>query len=112
MWVEADCNLPSGESLVRQLMYVRQPEDRGLVTKLVNEKALAVHELAHKCLTRRKVAVRLDPHRTNRLPAAGGDLLLDATVDVGIRLLHPLVLQGLRGGKNVVGILVQQCELG
>src|SRR5712692_271497 len=39
------------------------------------------------------------------------DLLLDAAVDVGVRLLDPCVLRGLRCGEDVIRMLVHQSEL-
>ena len=90
---------------------VGQPQDLRLIAELAHEEPLAMQQLPHERLAGRQVAVRLDPHRTDRLPTTGDDLLSDASIDVGVRLLDPLVLRRLGGGEDVVGVLVHQCEL-
>ena len=92
--------------------HVGQPQDFRFVTELVHEKAFAMQQLAHQRLTRREVAVCLDPHRADRFPLAGRDAFLDAAIQVWVGLFHPLVLGRLGCGENIVGVLLHQRQLG
>ena len=75
--------------------HVGQPEVGRLAPELVEEEALAVHDLANQRLTRRDVAVGLDPHAPDRLEPTGRHLVAHAVVQRRVELFHPGVLLGL-----------------
>ena len=76
------------------------------------EVALAVDELADERLAAGDVAVGLEPHAADRLPAALGHALLDPLEDGGIVLLDPGI--GLGGGlvEGEIGVALHQVEHG
>jgi hypothetical protein len=78
------------------------------VAEPVLEPALPEHDLADEALARRQVHVGLDPHAADRDPAPAATLLADAFEQVGVALLDPGVLLGLRAGEPVLGVLVHQ----
>ena len=90
--------------------HVGQPQVGRLAPELVEEEALAVHDLADQRLARRDIAVGLDPHAPDRLEPAGRDLLADPLVQRRVDLLHPRVLLRLRRGEPVLGIVVHEAE--
>ncbi len=70
-----------------------------------------MHELADQRFTRRDVGVRLDPHRPDRHELARGDLVGDASEQLGMVLLDPGVLLSLGTGEDVLGMPVHQHHL-
>ncbi len=70
----------------RVAKHVRQPQNAVIHAKLLLEKTLAVHELAHKRLAGGQVTVRLDPHTALWLPAPFLDALLCLFIQLWIAL--------------------------
>ena len=60
-----------------------------------------VQNLPYERFAGNQVAIRLDPHRADRLPLTAADGLLDAFPDGGIVLPHPRVLLRLRADKDL-----------
>ena len=91
---------------------VRVPELRAAAAELGLEEALAVEELARQRLPGRQVAVGLDPGAADRDPAAGGDGLAHPRVERRGAVAQPRVVLGLRVGEDVLGVVVEQPQLG
>src|SRR5581483_5748044 len=85
---------------------VRRPELAAANAELLLEEPLAVHELAEQRLARRQIAVRLNPAAADGNELAGRDLRANALPQVGLALLDPRVLLGLRARKAKVLVLV------
>lgn len=75
MWVEADCNLPSGESLVRQVMYGKNffcdefgVEQRVLWLPDVFGYSAALPQILRKCGVEWFVTSKISWNDTNRMP--------------------------------------------
>src|SRR2546423_9769050 len=78
---------PRSAQELRQLAVVpervRRPELAAADPELALEEPLAVEELAHERLARRKVEVGLDPAAAGRHELAGRDLRADALPQIG-----------------------------
>ncbi len=72
------------------------------------EVALTEDDLAGQALPRRQVHVGLDPHAPDRDPLPALDVRSDPLEQVGVPLLDPGVLLGLRAHEPVVGMVVEQ----
>ena len=64
-----------------------------------------MHELPGHRLPARQVAVGLHPHPADRRPLSRLGGLLHPAVDLGLVLLHPGVLLGLRAGEDELGVV-------
>src|ERR687897_910137 len=91
---------------------VRAPELAAAEAELLLEEALAVEEVAEQRLAGGEVAIGLDPRAADRDEPTGGDLLPDARPEPGLALADPVVVDGLRAGEAVLGVLVHQPQLG
>ncbi len=92
----------------REAEAVGQPADGMAAAEQPFEIALAVEQLPHKQLRRRHVGVGLDPHRADRLPLPGGNLLLDLRDELRIVLLEKGVELGGRGVEAEVRMAIHQ----
>ena len=92
--------------------HVGDPDLGAATPEVLFEEALAVHELADDGLAARQVHVRLDPHAADGEPLPRRRLLLDAGEEAGMAVAHPLVLDGLRAGEAVVGVVVHEADRG
>ncbi len=88
--------------------HVGDPHLVAAAAETLLEVALAVHDLTDEALPRRQVHVRLDPHPADRDPLPALDALDDLREQLGMTLLHPGVLLGLRAREPVLGVVVHQ----
>src|SRR6185295_7133262 len=74
---------------------VGDPDDRAAHPEARLEVTLSDDELADDALAARQVHVGLDPHTTNGMPLAGGDLVPDRLEQRRVTTFDPVVLSGL-----------------
>ena len=88
--------------------HVGNPDLGAALPEPALEPALTVHDLARQAFTRRQVHVGLDPHPADGQPLSLSDLVGDPLEQLGMALLDPGVLLGLRAGEPILGVVVHQ----
>src|SRR5690606_20398298 len=94
--------------------YIRQPQDRTLRLRaeMFAEKGTAKQELSYQGFRAAQVAVCLNPHAPDRLPASLRDTLLDCLEQTRLILPDKLIELRLALGEAVLRELLHQPDHG
>jgi hypothetical protein len=91
---------------------VRKEEDLNLCTEFLSGKSLPIEKLSNHRLSRRDIAVKLNPRPSDNLKPASLYGLFDSLIGIRIILFEPEVLTNLACTKFEAIVVLHQLDLG